>query len=251
MDAATLTTLLTIHQGLPQQGPGSGDSTRRALAACDDLPGAPLVLDAGCGSGRQTLALARALPGAHITAIDMLPAFIAELTERAQAAGLGGRITARIGDMTAPPIAPGSLDLVWSEAAAYAIGIETALACWAPLLKPGGWLGLSDLVWTTDSPPAEAADFWAEEYPAMADEAALRARVQAAGFEIAAQFRLPPSDWAAYYDPLEERLPSLAGRFAGDHAALAILDATRREIALTRAHGDSFGYHFVVARKII
>ena len=44
---------------LPRQGPGCGEATLRALELLKDLPPQPKVLDIGCGSGMQTLILAR------------------------------------------------------------------------------------------------------------------------------------------------------------------------------------------------
>ena len=43
-----------IHQGLPREGPGDFDSTRRALALLGGLPERPRILDIGCGPGMQT-----------------------------------------------------------------------------------------------------------------------------------------------------------------------------------------------------
>ena len=48
-----------LHVGLAKQGPGSDESTRRALALVPELPLAPKILDLGCGPGRQSLVLVR------------------------------------------------------------------------------------------------------------------------------------------------------------------------------------------------
>jgi SAM-dependent methyltransferase len=60
-----------IHKDLPREGPGGDVHTWRALAAIRaELPDKPVVLDIGCGPGRQTIALAHYLPGAAVHAID-------------------------------------------------------------------------------------------------------------------------------------------------------------------------------------
>ena len=47
-----------VQRGLPRQGPGSNESTIKALELCRELPDNPAVLDIGCGPGMQTMALA-------------------------------------------------------------------------------------------------------------------------------------------------------------------------------------------------
>ena len=54
---------LDVQRGLPRQGPGCDESTQKALALCVGLPENPAVLDIGCGTGMQTVALAQALGG--------------------------------------------------------------------------------------------------------------------------------------------------------------------------------------------
>ena len=58
-DAKTQTLFLELFQDLPQHGPGSDTSTRRALQHI--LKGNPprRILDIGCGAGRASLLPAR------------------------------------------------------------------------------------------------------------------------------------------------------------------------------------------------
>ena len=82
---------LRLHSGLAKQGPGSDESTRRALSMVLALREEPQVLDIGCGPGRQTLALARLTRG-KITAVDVTVSYLEQLNERAQRAGVAERI---------------------------------------------------------------------------------------------------------------------------------------------------------------
>jgi SAM-dependent methyltransferase len=66
------------------------------------------VLDVACGTGNLTLPAARA--GARVTGIDIAPALVAQLAERAAAEGLA--VDAREGDAEALPFADGSFDTV-------------------------------------------------------------------------------------------------------------------------------------------
>jgi SAM-dependent methyltransferase len=236
-----------LHDGLPKQGPGSDASTARALAACAPLPREPRILDLGCGTGRQTLALAR-LTGGHVTALDVWAPSLAALRERARDAGLGDRIEAVQRSMAAPELGARAFDLVWCESAVYTVGFDAALRAWRPLLAPGGALALSELAWLRDDAPERARRFWAAGYPAMRMHAENLRALAEAGYSLAADFVLPDADWEdGYYVELARRLPALRGRHA-EPEARAVLDAAEQEIAVFRERAGSFGYVFYVAR---
>jgi methylase of polypeptide subunit release factors len=82
----------TIFEGLPRQGPGSDACTARAFHLLPNIPGDTRILDIGCGSGMQTLELARLCPDSEITACDIYQPFLDDLRERAKKAGLDTRI---------------------------------------------------------------------------------------------------------------------------------------------------------------
>ncbi len=77
---------------LPRQGPGSDTCTERMFHLLPGLPPDPAILDIGCGSGRQTLVLARLAPDAQITAVDLFQPVLDTLDAWAQIAGVAGRI---------------------------------------------------------------------------------------------------------------------------------------------------------------
>lgn len=54
-----------------------------AIAALLKGVAAPRILDVGCGAGQTSLSLAGALPGAHVTGIDLSPALVAAAQARA------------------------------------------------------------------------------------------------------------------------------------------------------------------------
>lgn len=248
-DARLFQVFLDVQRGLPRQGPGCEASTRKALSLCRGLPGDPSVLDVGCGPGAQTVALARAT-GGRITAVDIFPEYLDALTARAESAGVADRIRPVEGDMAALPFEPESVDLIWSEGAAYIMGFGEALSAWSRFLKPGGCVAVSELTWLTPDPPAEAAAFFADEYPAMTDAEANVAAVRAAGYAPLGHFTLPDRAWwDDYYGPLEAKLPALRVRYAGDAEALAVVEGTAREIDMRRRFAASYGYVFFVGRK--
>ena len=66
-----------LFSGLPRQGPGTTESTRRALGLVPDVGPHTRVLDIACGTGAPTLALAETSE-ARIVAVDLHPPFIDE-----------------------------------------------------------------------------------------------------------------------------------------------------------------------------
>jgi SAM-dependent methyltransferase len=237
-----------IQRGLPRQGPGDDESTLRALAMCAELPARPDVLDVGCGPGMQTIALARALDG-RITAGDLHQEFLDQLVESAVAAGVRDRIGQMRLDMVDLPFGRDSFDLIWSEGAAYILGFGEAFSRWRWALRTRGYMAVTELTWLVPGPPAEAADFFAAEYPAMAEVAANVAAIEERGYDVMGHFTLPDAAWwDHYYTPLEAKLPGLRAKYADDDEAMGLVEMTAREINVRRHFGDTYGYEFFVAR---
>ena len=230
--------LAALFAPFDRLAPGSAGTTRRALALLPAPgPGATIV-DMGAGTGAAAAVLAAATP-ARVVALDRLPALLARCP-------VG--VLPVAADMLRPPFADGSIDVVWSEGAAYAVGFDAALAAWRRLLRPGGHVVLSDAVWTTADPPAAARDFWQAEYPGMTTAAARRDSLAAAGFVPVGDFAQPASDWAAYYDAVAARLPGFLATHPGDEAA-GLAAGMAEEAELWRRHGDAWAYHLFVARR--
>lgn len=240
---------MLLHTDLPREGPGSDDCTREALRRLrPSLPAAPRVLDLGCGPGRQTLVLAREL-GTPIIAVDSNAPFLKRLEAEAAAQGLGHLVRTRCADFSALEDPPGSVDLIWSEGAIYFLGFGEGLRKWHPLLSSGGMLAATEATWLTDSPPAEAADFWREAYPRMGNLATNHTKAREAGFEVLDTFVLPASAWwDEYYRPLRARMASLQERARGDLDLATAIEETEREISLYERHGASYGYVFYLLR---
>jgi SAM-dependent methyltransferase len=247
-DDRTTTLFFELMSGLPRQGPGDAESTLRALALVPALGPRSRVLDVGCGTGLQTLALARSTP-ARFEAVDNHPPFVEALNRQARALGLADRLSARVGDMRRLELEPGSFDLVWSEGAIYVMGFEAGLRAWRPLLAPAGHVAVTEVCWTRPDPPAGCAAFWAEEYPAMRDVPDRLAAIQACGYETVGHFPLPPSSWwHDYYRPLEGNVSAFRENHHGEEDALALARQVEREIEIWRRYSDCYAYEFFVMR---
>lgn len=250
MDDKARKVLSDIFDGLPREGVGDDAGTRRALTACCGLPAAPRVLDLGCGSGAQTLALADALPLGSFIAVDAHGPFLAVLRARADARGHGGRIETVQADMTLLPGGLGAFDLVWAEGSAYAVGIDAFLDIARSSLRANGCVAFSDLVWLTGAPPLEVKSFFAREYPAMSSVELNRHAMARHRFRLLADFTLPDSAWwHRYYDPLSRKLPEIERSYGSDALARSIIADLETEMEMRRRFASSYGYHFFVGRR--
>jgi len=85
-----------IFEGLPRQGPGNAESTRKAFLCLKEIAPHPRILDIGCGSGAQTLELAR-LCSCDIVAVDQHQPFLDILRQKAVSEGVERKFMSRQG----------------------------------------------------------------------------------------------------------------------------------------------------------
>jgi SAM-dependent methyltransferase len=102
------------------------------------------AVDVGCGAGGAACALAAALgPSGRVSALDVDPRLVVAARRRAADAGVSGRIGFAVGDVGAPCVPPGSVELVWASGVVHHLadqqaGVDRLVA----LLAPGGRLAL-------------------------------------------------------------------------------------------------------------
>ena len=122
------------------------------------LDGTSAVVDLAAGSGQFALAAARRF--GHVTAVDISPAMIALLRERAAAAGLANLDCVRAGFLSYEHSGPPA-DGVYTRNALHQLPDfwkAVALERIAQMLRPDGVLRLRDLIY--DFHPAEAAEIF-------------------------------------------------------------------------------------------
>ena len=204
--AEYIAALIDLHRGLAHKGPGDPHLTHHILNRLPPLPPSPQIADLGCGSGASALLLAQHYQS-PVKAVDISSVFLEELKARAEQRGLDHLILPVAADMAQLPLPMGSLDLIWSEGAAYNLGFETALKTWRSHLTSRGIAVVSELSWFTDDAPKPAQAYWQTAYPTMGSEAENIARANRSGFRVLSTHRLSPQAWwDSYYGPLREQM---------------------------------------------
>src|SRR5262245_57635222 len=142
-----------------------------------------VVVDAGCGAGRQTMVLAREL-GTPIQAVDSYQPFLNQLERRAQETGLDNLVQINCMDMQDIPTLFPTIDLLWAEGAAYNIGFGNALSTWAKAIKPRGFAVVTELCWLRDEIPDFIKEFFEMAYPKMQSVPQNICEAEKAGYQI-------------------------------------------------------------------
>lgn len=242
--------IIDLHKNSDRQGPGSENDTLRAL----DLLNLPTnqtfkIADIGCGSGGQTISLAKNLNG-QITAVDLFPEFLNELNEKSQELGLTDKIVTLEKSMDDLPFKKHEFDLIWSEGAIYNIGFENGLKKWKDYLKVGGYLAVSEITWTTQSRPKEIEEFWKGEYPEIDIASNKIKQLENNGYSLVGYFYLSQDSWIeTYYKPMKERFITFLERNENSELAQKVVKDYQTEIELYQKFKEYYSYGFYLARK--
>jgi len=207
-----------------------------------------VVVDAGCGAGRQTFVLADELK-TPVHAVDSYQPFLDCLSQCAKGNRCAQLVHTHCMDMKDIPSVFPKIDLLWAEGAAYNIGFANALVTWAKAIKPNGFAVVSELCWLRDDKiPKAVSKFFRSGYPEMQSVEQNIQTAADAGYELFNTYTLPKETWVKdYYDILEPRAKSLLS-----HSDVAVRDfaiETLKEIETFQIAEDSYGYVFYVLQR--
>jgi SAM-dependent methyltransferase len=104
-----------VHGYSEREAERLGDQARTLTALLHNdtrYPAGSRVLEAGCGTGAQTVILAKNSPDAEITSVDISPDSIRRAEARVRAEGITN-VTFQTGDLFSLPFAPKSFDHVF------------------------------------------------------------------------------------------------------------------------------------------
>jgi SAM-dependent methyltransferase len=238
--------LTDLHRGLDRKGPGDSDFSLKILSNLSILPLKPRIADLGCGSGASALLLAQYYQS-PVMAVDSSSVFIDELKTRAKQLGLEHLIIPIHGDMAKLDWSVGSVDLLWSEGAAYNLGFEQALKIWRPLVSNNGIAVISEMSWFTDELPEPAVAYWQNAYHTMGNEFENIVRANRSGFKVLSTQRLPSQVWwLNYYQPLRERI----GQLEISPSSPSVIRETEEEMKLFEKFSNFYGYTFYVLQAV-
>jgi len=236
--------------GIERQGPGSQEVTIKALSFIDNLTNQSHVADIGCGTGGQTMTLAKHAPG-NITGVDLFPSFIDLFNKNAVKLNLQNRVNGIIGSMESLSFQNEELDLIWSEGAIYNIGFEKGLKEWNKFLKKGGYIAVSEASWFTEKRPVEIEEFWQNAYPGIDTIPNKVMQLQKAGYVPVANFILPENCWTEnFYVPQVKAQEIFLKKYKGNKTAEEFIANERYEAELYAKYKEYYGYVFYIGKKI-
>jgi SAM-dependent methyltransferase len=178
------------------------------------------ILDLGSGTGTGALALAHRFTRAQVTAVDISPAMLGRLRDKARELGVGERVTTIQADLDQAWPDTGPADLVWASASMHHLADpDRVLSEILAALHPGGMLVVVELAsfprFLPDDiglgrPGLEArchavrAEAHAQQMPTLGSD--WGPRLRRAGFTVEAE--------RPFTIDLVPPLPAAAGRYA-------------------------------------
>ncbi len=238
-----------LFESLPRCGPGDNESTRRAFSMIPKMSKQPLILDIGCGSGVQTIELAKISNG-KIIALDNHQAFLDILMKTARDEDVEDNIVPQNISMLDMDFDANTFDIIWSEGALYFMGFQNGLKRCHQLLKDSGYLAVTELVYLSPNPPAPIIQYFETEYPDIKDVQEKIELIHNEEFNLISNFTLPKSSWLdSYYLPMEAEISRLNNKYQGNKIALRILEEMKNEINFYKKYSDFYGYEFFIMQK--
>jgi len=162
-------------------GLGCGNPT-----ALLSLKAGETVLDLGSGAGIDCFLAARKVgAGGHVIGVDMTPAMVSKARENARKGGYAN-VEFRLGEIEHLPAADGSVDVVVSNCVINLAPEKGPVYREAfRVLRPGGWLAVSDVVATRPITPEERDDptLWGSCSSGALSVDEVRRLLEAAGFD--------------------------------------------------------------------
>ena len=126
------------------------------------------------------------------------------------------------------------------------------LTAWRPLLRDNGYLAFTELVWLSDDPAPEVAEFFSNEYPAMTHVPAIGQMIQECGYSSARELSSCPilPGGMTTTAPWKRNFQLCKASTNTTTEALSVIKNTQTEIEMRRRFGQCYGYQFFVARKL-
>jgi len=240
--------LIELHRGLERQGPGDTDYSNYIISQIPELPTNPRIADIGCGAGAGALFLADKFKS-KVRAVDFSREFLEELEDRSKQRGLEHLVETIECDMGKLNWEPGTIDLLWSEGAAYNITFEGALKAWRPFMAPNGIAVVSEMNYFTNEVPEPVKIYMQQAYPAIKTEQENSDIINSSGFKVLGIHRLPSKAWwDNYYEPLRNKIELLKN--SNDSVMQSVISETEEEMKFFEKYDKFYGYSFYIMKAV-
>ncbi|MFC1566733.1 class I SAM-dependent methyltransferase, partial [bacterium] len=217
-----------VYKNMLQQGPGTNEETLKAFQLVPTMNKYSKVLDIGCGTGRQTLAIAQNT-NAYILAIDNYQGFLDILKKNAEKGGFKN-VYVENKSMFELNFDNECFDLIWCECAVYFMGFEKALKEWRSHLKIGGYMVVTDVSFVRKDVPDELREFWESEYPSMCSIDDHCKIIKETGYELIDEFKMKKTSWSeSYYKPMKIVLDKMKEKYKDNVDAMEVINAQYEE----------------------
>ena len=239
--------IIDFFSDLEKLGPGDIEQSKRALNCIKFKSNTPKIVDIGCGTGSQTMFLAKEA-NTQIIAVDFLQRFLDELEKRAKLHELN--IKTICASMDNLPFSENEFDLIWSEGAIYNIGFNNGIKNWKKYLKPNGYLAITEQSWFTKDRPKEIEDYWINAYSGIDTIENNISKLKKNGYKIIDYFSLPNKCWNNYYEPMERKFESFLNKWENKKEAVDFVKENIEEIKMHKKYNQYCGYEFYIAQNI-
>ncbi|UCE10895.1 MAG: methyltransferase domain-containing protein [Candidatus Thorarchaeota archaeon] len=136
--------------GVPYFRWGGMDTTDKLASLCGVEKGKRVLL-VGCGTGYSAFHLAKNYE-CEVVGVDISNFLITVAQEKVEEMGLGGLVSFEVGDAHDLQFDDGSFGVVLTESVVIFLDKERALLEFARVLRPGGFLGISEIYQADDAP---------------------------------------------------------------------------------------------------
>ena len=239
--------IVDFFVNLERLGPADTEQSKRALNCINFETNTPKIADIGCGTGSQTIFLAKET-NTEIIAVDYLQPFLDELEKRAKLQKLN--VKTICANMNNLPFPENSFDLIWSEGAIYNIGFNNGINYWKKYIKHNGYLAITEQSWFTEDRPKEIEDFWTNAYSGIDTVKNNVNKLEKSGYKILDHFSLPNKCWDNYYEPIREKLTAFAEKWKNKKEVLDFVNEQLAEIEMYKKYNQYCGYEFYIAQKV-
>lgn len=234
------------YRDLERLSPGSEETTLRAIEKVDfDRNDELNILDIACGVGSSTILLADYFKNATVEAFDLFGHYIDSLKEKIALNNLENRVFGYCMDMRDPDFANEEFDIVFCDSSIEIIGFSKGLREWKRLLRPEGYMIVSDVSWLRN-PSSQSKKFWKDTYGEVDTIENKISQIENEGFRFIDYVVVSKDDWKDYHEKLEKNLSALNG----DKSAGEFVGQLRKEMKTYRKNSDDYSYVFYVMKKV-